>query len=132
VFRGCIPAARSFAHLRIAEVVTHQVARLASGLLGSALAGQDSHLLDDRPNFQKVAPPSFPSDQPAWSLLILAVPLCMIRTLVVGQTDLPSVMLCRLTEGSICCLFLELLNFDGLPGIALPLSHIPGLWTPGR
>jgi hypothetical protein len=26
----------------------------------------------------------------------------------------------------------ELSNFGCLPGRALPLSHIPGLWTPGR
>ena len=47
-------------------------------LLGSALVGQDSHLLDDRPNFQKVAPPSFPSDQPAWSLLVLTLPFAVL------------------------------------------------------
>ena len=50
--------------------------------------------------------------------VISAVPLCMIRTFVVRQTTLPLVMLYRLTGGSICGLFLELLNFDGLPGIA--------------
>ena len=50
--------------------------------------------------------------------VILAVPLCMIRTLVVRQTELPLVALCRLTRGSFCCRLLELLNFDGLPGIA--------------
>ena len=50
--------------------------------------------------------------------VILAVPLCMICTLVVRQTELPLVGPCRLTRGSLCRRLQELLNFDGLPGIA--------------
>ena len=61
-FRGWFPTARSLVYLRIAEEVANSVARLTSGLPGSALTGQDLHLLDDEPNFKEVAPPFFPSD----------------------------------------------------------------------
>ncbi len=44
-------AAHMLAHLRIADVVTDAVARLATGLTGYSLAGRVSHPLDDVPNF---------------------------------------------------------------------------------
>ena len=47
-------AAHSFACLRIAASVTGHVARLATGLPGSALAGRDSHPLDTKQNFRSL------------------------------------------------------------------------------
>lgn len=46
LFRGCIPTAHTLACLRIAVVVTHAVARLATDLRVFALVGRDSHPLD--------------------------------------------------------------------------------------
>jgi hypothetical protein len=54
VFRGWIPAARQLVRLRIAGVVTATVARLTSGLLGSTLAGRDSHPLNGHSAFHEV------------------------------------------------------------------------------
>jgi hypothetical protein len=42
-FGALLPPARPFVHLRIAADVAAIVARLTSGLPGSALAGRDSH-----------------------------------------------------------------------------------------
>jgi hypothetical protein len=49
-----------FAHLRINEVVTGSAARLATSLLGSALAGRDSHPLDGYSEFQEDIVVTFP------------------------------------------------------------------------
>jgi hypothetical protein len=43
--------AHGLAHLRIHHRVTARVARLATGLPGWALAGRDSHSLDDKGDF---------------------------------------------------------------------------------
>ncbi len=51
-FRGCFPTAHTLAYLRIAGAVTVAVARLAADPPGSALVGQDSHLLDDYSEFR--------------------------------------------------------------------------------
>jgi hypothetical protein len=52
-----------FACLRINQSVTALAARLATGLPGSALAGRDSHPLDDRPNFVESPHDPLLSDQ---------------------------------------------------------------------
>jgi hypothetical protein len=56
--------AHALARLRIAVVVTHAVARLTSGLRVFALAGRDSHPLDEYSEFPDVPNTSFPPDQP--------------------------------------------------------------------
>ena len=50
--RGCIPTAHILARLRIAAVVTHAVARLATNLRDCALVGRASHPLDGVSEFQ--------------------------------------------------------------------------------
>jgi hypothetical protein len=62
-FRGRLTAARTLAYLRIAAPVTRDVARLASGLLGSALTEWVFHPRDGSPNFKLEFPPSVPSDK---------------------------------------------------------------------
>jgi hypothetical protein len=53
-----------FAYLRINASITDDAARLATGLLGSALTGRDSHPLDDSSEFQGgIINPPIPSDQ---------------------------------------------------------------------
>jgi hypothetical protein len=54
-FRGWLAAAHILAYLRIADVVTFAVARLATDLAGYSLVGQVSHPLDDEPNFVTTA-----------------------------------------------------------------------------
>ena len=56
-------AAHVLACLRIDEDLTVPAARLATGLLGSALAGRDSHPLDDLQDFSDSATCLLP-DQP--------------------------------------------------------------------
>jgi hypothetical protein len=51
------------AHLRIVEDLAIIAARLATGLLGSALTGRDSHPLDDKQDFSNSATCILP-DQP--------------------------------------------------------------------
>jgi len=51
-FRGRLTAARTLAYLRIAVPVTRDAARLASGLLGSALTEWVLHPRDGSPNFK--------------------------------------------------------------------------------
>ncbi len=63
-FRGCHSTAHTLARLRFARVVTAAGARLATDLLGSALLGQVSHLLDDASQFLEVFA-SFLSKRPA-------------------------------------------------------------------
>ncbi len=60
-FRGW-PTAHTFTYLRIAAAVTRVVARLATGLPGSALTGRDSHPQDDSSKFQAITT-SFLLDQ---------------------------------------------------------------------
>jgi hypothetical protein len=48
-------AKRVFARLRIAERIAAPVARLATGLRGSALAGRDLHPLDDEQDLVKLS-----------------------------------------------------------------------------
>jgi hypothetical protein len=55
-----------FACLRINRVIAGSTARLTTGLPGSALAGRDSHPLDDKPNFMKSSLHSFRTSR-AWS-----------------------------------------------------------------
>jgi hypothetical protein len=52
--------ARMFTYLRINRRVIATAARLVTGLPGSALAGRDSHPLDDSSDFQKVSPSLLP------------------------------------------------------------------------
>jgi hypothetical protein len=52
-----------FACLRINRVIAGPTARLTTGLPGWALAGRDSHPLDDRPNFAESPHDSLLSDQ---------------------------------------------------------------------
>jgi hypothetical protein len=73
VFRGCTPTARAFARLRIAGAVADPGARLATGLPGWALAGRDSHPLDDFSEFRESPHGSFLSDQGRLVALLLAV-----------------------------------------------------------
>jgi len=58
------PTAHLLAHLRIAVVVAHPVARLATDLRVFALVGQILHLPDRSSEFQNIAELSFLSDQP--------------------------------------------------------------------
>jgi hypothetical protein len=51
VFGAAFPTAQRFVCLRINRAVATPTARLTTGLLGSALAGRDSHPLDDKLNF---------------------------------------------------------------------------------
>jgi two-component system response regulator HydG len=66
-FRGRSPTAHALAHLRIAGRVTATVARLATGLGGSPLAGRVSHPLDDVPKFTKSSHPRSFRTSVAWS-----------------------------------------------------------------
>ncbi len=61
---GPTHAAHALACLRIAEPVSESVARLATGLPGSALAGSVSHPQDDSRDFQKRCFAPFLLDQP--------------------------------------------------------------------
>ena len=61
-FRGRSPTARTFACLRIADGISATVVRLATGWAGSPLAGQDSHLLDDKQHFMEDSRPPIPID----------------------------------------------------------------------
>ena len=63
-FRGWLTAARSLACLRIADVVTAVVARLATDLVGYPVAGRVSHPLDDFSEFRDLPHGSLLSDQP--------------------------------------------------------------------
>ena len=65
-FSGLLfPTAHLLAHLRIAVVVTHSVARLATDLLVSALVRRALHPLDGSSEFQDMPKNlSFLSDQP--------------------------------------------------------------------
>lgn len=54
-------AAHLLARLRFAVSVAEHVARLASGVPGSALAGRDSHPLDDQRDFQRATACFLPS-----------------------------------------------------------------------
>ena len=64
LFEAVLPTAHTLAYLRIAGAVTGAVARLAADLPGSALVGQDFHLLDDFSDFQvSRSRPPFLSDQ---------------------------------------------------------------------
>ena len=62
LFEAAFPRAHPLAYLRIADAVTNAVARLATDLPGSALVGQDFHLLDDFSGFQvgRSQPPFLP------------------------------------------------------------------------
>jgi hypothetical protein len=62
-FRGRLTAARTLAYLRIDVPVTRDAARLASGLLGSALTEWVSHPRDGSPNFESEISSSFPFGQ---------------------------------------------------------------------
>jgi hypothetical protein len=53
VFGAAFPTAQRLAYLRINRDVATPIARLATGLPGSALAGRDLHPLDDKPNLRK-------------------------------------------------------------------------------
>ncbi len=64
VFVAAFPTAQTLARLRIAARVTATVARLATGWVGSPLAGRGSHPLDDKPNFTRLSLASLLSDQP--------------------------------------------------------------------
>lgn len=63
-FSRLTPTAHLLAYLRIAGLISEVVARLATDLPGSALAGRDSHPLDDILAFLKPTTSSFPPDQP--------------------------------------------------------------------
>ena len=67
VFGAACPTAHTLACLRIAGPVAATVARLATGLAGSALAGRGLHPLDDKPNFMKSSHLQFPLTSLAWS-----------------------------------------------------------------
>ena len=58
---GLNAPAHTFARLRIADVVTSAVARLATDLPGSALVGSVSHRLDDDSEFQGSIVFSYPN-----------------------------------------------------------------------
>jgi hypothetical protein len=53
VFGAAFPTAQRLACLRINRVVATPIARRATGLPGSALAGRDWHPLDGKPNLRK-------------------------------------------------------------------------------
>jgi hypothetical protein len=53
VFGAAFPTAQWLVCLRIHRAVAYPMARLATGLPGSALAGRDLHPLDDKPNLRK-------------------------------------------------------------------------------
>jgi hypothetical protein len=53
-FRGCIPTAHMFAYLRIDILISQAAARLATSPPGSALTGQDLHLLGDVSEFHGI------------------------------------------------------------------------------
>src|ERR1017187_5056750 len=63
-FRGCFPMGHILVCLRIAVVVTHAVARLATDLRDCALVGRDSHPLDGNFRISRASEFSFLSDQP--------------------------------------------------------------------
>jgi hypothetical protein len=60
---GASPTAHSLTYLRIVRSVSRAAARLASDPLGSALAGQDSHLQGDDTGFLEVTTSSVPPVQ---------------------------------------------------------------------
>src|ERR1017187_2394386 len=70
-FRGCFPMAHILVCLRIAVVVTHAVARLATDLRDCALVGRDSHPLDGNFRISRASEFSFLSDQP---FLVATIP----------------------------------------------------------
>jgi hypothetical protein len=64
-FRGCIPTAHMFAYLRIDILISQAAARLATSPPGSALTGQDLHLLGDVSEFHGIIVFTIPF-RPAW------------------------------------------------------------------
>src|SRR5262249_54097318 len=72
-FEAKISAAHVLACLRIASLVTHAGARLATDLLGFTLVGRASHPLDSKLSFKDLSHCPLPSDQ---DLLVARVGLC--------------------------------------------------------
>ena len=63
-FRGCIsPRPSGLCAYASAVALPRPAARLTTDLPGSALIGQDSHLLDDKPKFRRSPPDLLLSDQ---------------------------------------------------------------------
>ena len=62
-FEAAYPTAHTLACLRFAGCVTAPVARLATGWVGSPLAGRDSHPLDDKRSFKETSHPPIPFDR---------------------------------------------------------------------
>ena len=74
--------AHLLAHLRIAaRSVAHDVARLATDLPCSALAGRDSHPLDNVPHFYEMTVIPFPAGQ---TRLVALDPVLSINRLIDG------------------------------------------------